>query len=242
MTTPLLVAAAVLVVLLLAWLAVRKRSAATTATEPEDRLDTLLGWAPESTQVMRPSERLAYTTLKLAMPGYMVLAQIPIARFVNVPKRNSYSEWMRRLGNQCVDLVLCDVTSQVVAVIDIRPPDAQLDERVRRRLERVARTLGAVGIPYYAWNQDSLPSVEAARASVMPRLPAVPVGMASSKPPAAPGGTAGARNQFLDTDRDWTHEDVVEVIEMAEPRPSTWFDELDSEPPPLHPEKRQPKN
>ncbi len=86
-----------------------------------DRLDTLAGWPPTPTQILRTSERIAYSTLRLALPGYMILAQVPIARFITVPKRNSYAEWMRRLGSQCVDLVVCDVTSQVVAVVEIRP-------------------------------------------------------------------------------------------------------------------------
>ena len=46
----------------------------------------------------QPAERLAYSTLKLALPGYMILSQVPIARFIDVPKRNSYGEWMRRVG------------------------------------------------------------------------------------------------------------------------------------------------
>src|SRR3954447_9706790 len=65
----------------------------------EDRIDTIAGWPPEATRILRTGERLAYSTLKLALPGYMILAQVPIARFLNVPKRNSYAEWMRRLGS-----------------------------------------------------------------------------------------------------------------------------------------------
>ena len=97
-----------------------------------ERLDTLAGWPPEPTRILRSSERLAFSTLKLALPGYMILAQVPLARFLSVPKRNSYAEWMRRLGNQCVDFVVCDVTSQVVAVVEVRPPIEQLDDKVAR--------------------------------------------------------------------------------------------------------------
>ena len=79
--------------------------------------------------MLRSSERLAFSTLKLALPGYMILAQVPMARFLNVPKRNSYAEWMRRLGNQCVDFVVCDVTSQVIAVVEVRPPVEQIERQ-----------------------------------------------------------------------------------------------------------------
>src|SRR6186713_1788288 len=116
-----------------------------------ERLDTLAGWPPEPTRVLRSSERLAFSTLKLALPGYLILAQVPLARFLTVPKRNSYAEWMRRLGNQCVDFVICDVTSQVIAVVEIRPPLEQMSEKLRARLDRVERVLEAANIPVHVW-------------------------------------------------------------------------------------------
>src|SRR4051812_25999898 len=158
-----------------------------------ERLDTLAGWPPEPTRILRSSERLAFSTLKLALPGYLILAQVPLARFLSVPKRNSYAEWMRRLGNQCVDFVVCDVTSQVVAVVEVRPPIDQLDEKVRVRLDRVARALKAAKIPLHVWNEEKLPSIEAAREKLLPSVPAVPAFMAKKPAPimtAAPAAAA----------------------------------------------------
>ena len=105
---------------------------------------------------------------------------MPLARFLSVPKRNSYAEWMRRLGNQCVDFVVCDVTSQVVAVVEVRPPIEQLDDKVRVRLDRVARALKAAKIPLHVWNEEKLPTIEAAREKLLPSAPAVPAGMGKS--------------------------------------------------------------
>ena len=59
----------------------------------------------------------------------MILAQVPLARFLNVPKRNSYADGCAALGNQCVDFVVCDVTSQVIAVVEVRPPIEQLERQ-----------------------------------------------------------------------------------------------------------------
>src|SRR6478672_13218738 len=157
-----------------------------------ERLDTLAGWPPEPTRILRSSERLAFSTLKLALPGYLVLAQVPLARFLTVPKRNSYAEWMRRLGNQCVDFVVCDVTSQVVAVVEVRPPMDHLDEKVRVRLDRVARALKAAKIPLHVWNEEKLPSIEAAREKLLPSVPAVPAFMAKKAIPAMPAVAASA--------------------------------------------------
>ena len=233
------IAVAAVALLLLRWLG-SQRAKPVDTVNAGDRLDTLIGWPPEATRVLRTAERLAFSTLKLALPGYMVLAQVPLARFINVPKRNSYAEWMRRLGSQCVDFVICDVTSQVVAVIDVRPPDSQLSERLRRRLDRVSRTLTAVGIPIHVWRDDALPSIEAARASILPKTAPVLAEMAPRLPVAMTAATLQqARNPFEDTDRDSTQDEVIEVIEMPEPNASTWFDDLDSESSTLPPREQR---
>jgi hypothetical protein len=230
MDTYLIVAPVVAAVLVVgAWRMRRQRRTSDTAMA-EDRIDTLAGWPPEATRILRTGERLAFSTLKLALPGYMILAQVPIARFINVPKRNSYAEWMRRIGSQCVDFVVCDVTSQVVAVIDVRAPAAQISDRLRRRHDRVGRSLKAAGIPIHVWTEGELPSVEAVRTSIVPSIPALPADVASRKSSAeASAALARARMPFEDTDRDLGHEAEMEVTELREPNASTWFDELDSE-------------
>ena len=240
MDSYLILALATAAALLVLWWFGRRRAAPVDTQNAVDRLDTLLGWPPEATRVLRTSERVAYSTLRLALPGYMVLAQVPIARFINVPKRNSYAEWMRRVGSQCVDFLICDVTSQVVAVVEVRPAEAQMSERLRRRLERVSRTLKSVGIPLHVWNEDVLPSVEAVRASLTPKAPAIPPGLVAQ---ASATALTAPRNPFADTDPDPS--DALEVIEMtsrdlAEPSASTWFDELDSAPLPLTPHTPMP--
>lgn len=231
---------ALLCALPLVWWLARKQGPTVRPETPAERLDTLAGWPPEPTRILRSSERLAFSTLKLALPGYLILAQVPLARFLTVPKRNSYAEWMRRLGNQCVDFVVCDVTSQVVAVVEVRPPMDNLDEKVRVRLDRVARALKAAKIPLHVWNEEKLPTIEAAREKLLPNVPAVPPSMV--KRPvvmAAAAEAVGALamvgeaiveggpvvDPFADTDRDWTQ---GEVIEVREPSTSSWFDELDS--------------
>jgi Protein of unknown function (DUF2726) len=235
---PLLISAiAVLCALPLLWW-LRRQGPTQRPETPEDRLDTLAAWPPEPTRILRSQERLAFSTLKLALPGYMILAQVPIARFINVPKRNSYAEWMRRLGSQCVDFVVCDVTSQVVAVVEIRPPVEQLGDKLQVRLDRLARVLKSASIPIHVWNEERLPTIEAARESILPNAPAVPPSLARKPAPPPvlatvetaaladnPVAVEGpAADPFADTDRDWTQ---GEVIEVGEPAGSTWFDELE---------------
>ena len=244
----------------LVWWLARRTGEVERPEQPAERLDTLTAWPPEPTRVMRSSERLAFSTLRLALPGYMILAQVPIARFLNVPKRNSYAEWMRRLGRQCVDFVICDVTSQVIAVVEIRPPLEQLGEKLRARLDRVERVLQAANIPVHVWNEERLPTIEVARDNLLPHAPAVPARRARNAlvnlQPLTTGAAvlaygavaaeAGAAEEtavavapdtdpFADTDRDWTQGEVIEVLE---PTGSTWFDELEESVTPVLPHKQ----
>jgi hypothetical protein len=238
----------------LVWWLARRTGPTERPEQPAERMDTLAAWPPEATRVLRSPERLAFSTLKLALPGYMILAQVPISRFLNVPKRNSYAEWMRRLGSQCVDFVICDVTSQVIAVVEVRPPIEQIGEKLRARLDRVERVLSAANIPVHVWNEERLPTIEAARDKLLPRMPAVPAVMtrkAAPEPalPAAAVAMAGGAvvvddavpaplaDPFADTDQDWSQ---GEVIEVREPVGSTWFDELEESVQPVLPpaEKR----
>ena len=220
----------VIIVPLLAWWWLRRRTDSPDEKEV-DRIDTLIGWPPQATRVLTTQERIAFGTLVRALPEYMILAQVPLSRFLDVPKRNSYADWLRRLGYQCADFVVCDMAAQVVAVIEVKAP--QSSERARKRLARMARTLKAAKIPLQTWTENALPSVEAVRASLQPRpLPksaATPAVSAARVGPVA--GTAAAaaalrKNPFDDRDRDSTQD---ELIELLEPPPSTWFDDLDAD-------------
>src|SRR5204863_9386837 len=126
-------------------------SAGAGAGKSVDRIDTVTGWPPQPTRVLSTQERLAFGTLARALPEYMILAQVPLARFLNVPRRNSYADWLRRIGNQSADFVICDMAAQVVAVVEVQSPQAS--ERARKRLTRIQRTLKAAKVPLLIWNE-----------------------------------------------------------------------------------------
>jgi hypothetical protein len=220
-----------LVVLGAGWFVVRGRSRQSVATESDDRLDTVAAWPPKTTRILTTAERLAYSTLVRAVPGYMVLAQVPLARFLKVPTRHSYSEWLRRLGNQCADLVVCDMASEVLAVVNVQPSADKVSERGRKRLNRMARVLKAAQVPMHVWTDNALPSVDTAREMLFPK-PAAATSEQPAPAAAAPvARPAATRPSPLDeVDRDSTND---ELIEVREPTPSTWFDEFNSGPAPL---------
>ena len=83
-------------------------------------------WPPEAARVMTTPERKAYEITRRALPQQMVLSQVPLSRFLRVPTRHSYSQWVSRVGCLNADLVVCDQGSHVLAVIDIRPGAAEL--------------------------------------------------------------------------------------------------------------------
>ncbi len=155
--------------LLLALVLLRLRQRVQQRRERQQEVvDTLTGWPPESVRVLSITERQAYDLLRRAMPGFLVMAQVPLARFIRVPARRSYTEWLQRVGSLSADLMLCDSGSRVLAVIDIR--NAQESERSRRRHERMARVLRAARIPVYEWREGHLPTATEARGAFAPLL------------------------------------------------------------------------
>lgn len=132
-----------------------------------DELDTVAGWEPTAAKVLSAPEREAYHTLRSALPEHMVLAQVQLARFLKVPTRNSYSEWMRRVGSLCADLVICDATAQVVAVVEVRQPFGRDKERNQKRYARMDRVLEAANIPVHVWLENALPGPAVARETIL---------------------------------------------------------------------------
>lgn len=133
-STALVAAAALLLTLFV----VRRRGRQNnTRAGLRDSLDTVQDWPPEPARVMTVQERQSYELLRRALPGYMVLAQVPLSRFVRVPTRHSYTEWLQRVGTLSADLLVCDTGSRVLAVIDVRANEESA--RSRRRHERLAR-------------------------------------------------------------------------------------------------------
>src|SRR5690606_9240926 len=100
-------------------------------------------------------------------PDYLVFAQVPMARFIKVPTRNSYAEWQRRVGSLCVDLVICDMATNVLAAIEVRKSTDDENERVRRRHKRMDKVLKAADIPVHIWTEGALPHPKAVRESVL---------------------------------------------------------------------------
>ena len=257
-----------------AWRFGRGRLAATQVTRPAspqdgdhrprkpgrpaayDSLDTVMDWEPGSTRLLTHAEREAYHLLRKALPDHMILAQVPVARFIKVPTRNSYAEWLRRVGSLCVDLVVCDMASHVLAVVEIRQPSAQETDRTRRRHTRMDKVLRASHIPVHVWNEEALPDPLTVRETLLgPDAARVgPVSHRESLMPSAENSrvrrdaeaaavVASMRTGGLmqgmsvkENGLDFNLDDLDESEHAGEgrhaanhrdPPPSTWFDDLE---------------
>ncbi|HEY0820309.1 MAG TPA: DUF2726 domain-containing protein [Rhizobacter sp.] len=198
-------------------------------------LDTLMSWHPQATRVMTTSERKAYAALRAGLPEHIILAQVPLARFLKVPTRHSYSEWLRRVGVLCGDLVVCDSVSQVVAVVDIRAPESQENDRTRQRHARMDRVLKVAEIPLHVWREDAIPNAVGARNAILGMPVDAPVSAtatatrptaaAATMPNRAPAAGRIPAAAVVDDDG----------MEQHDPPSSTWFDEMDSAAAPLSP-------
>lgn len=219
------IAALTVSALLLAWVWARRRGSRPKTPKRsgrEESLDTVQSWTPQAVRVLTLPERQAYDLMRKAMPSRLVLAQVPLARFISVPTRHSYSDWLTRVGRLTVDLVVCDKSSRVVAVVDIRT-DGQSERSIRRH-ERMQQVLQAAGIRVLQWRAEALPSPAEVRALFREQ------GVEVEEEVIGPGGR-----------RMLPVPEMVEVLAEGdehalatpqfEPVSSDYFDDLDAIPP-----------
>ena len=214
--------ATALLLLTLLWMRVRQRRSHRSLGKPET-LDTVADWPPQAARVLTVSERQAYELLRRAMTGFLVLAQVPLSRFLRVPTRNSYLEWVQRVGLLSADLLLCDAGSRVLAVIDIRAPDETA--RASQRHERMARVLQAAGIRVITWYEGELPTLAEARTLLSPLMGIAAPGMKENVSRPIPLGGAPGLAQILAAG-DRAHA----VPAAEEPVPSAFFEDFEPAP------------
>jgi hypothetical protein len=215
----------------------RIRPGQTRNSNAPEHVDTVIGWQPRATRLMTAAEQQAYDTLREALPEYMVLSQVPLARFIKVGTRYSYAEWLRRVGNQCADLVICNRSSKILAVVEIRSKTSDSHPRAAKRDVRKARTLKAAGVALHIWSEQALPSAAKVRALLWSSSDSTTelTGLA----PVAAANVVQLPTKGAPTSAAARRDDDAVVVddgtEFNDAPPSTWFDDLDSSPMPLAP-------
>ncbi len=217
---------------LLLWRALQRKRAAEeqpvkrikgTVRDTKNDLDIVGAWPPSVTRALTGAEREAREALIRGLPECMILAQVPLARFIKVPRRNSYTEWLRRAGYMSADLLVCDRTSLVLAVISL-----QTERESSRAVERravMAQVLKAAGVRMLTWREGAIPAPDDARAMVERRVDVQAATKAAETMIHDDELTPPARTLPRAIPVPEVHSfDMSEL----EPQSSTWFDDLES--------------
>jgi len=202
-----------------------------------DDLDTVAAWPPEVTRLLTGGERAAHEVLVKALPECMIFSQVPLARFIRVPRRHSYAEWLTRVGHLSADFLICDRASLVIGAVSLQT--AQESERAVRRRARLSRVLKAAGVKVFVWRELALPTPEGARDQIIQRT-----GLPDQTPAPVSIGTPKALRppSPIGNGKIPVPEVLAEMPDdgpRREPPSSTWFDDLDSGPTPLSPTVRK---
>jgi hypothetical protein len=204
--------------MLLGALLVRRR-VPTAPSARDDSLDTVQAWPPQAVRVMTLGERQAFEVLRRALPAHVVLSQVPLSRFISVPTRNPYQQWLQRAGRLAVDILVCDYSSRALAAIEVRT--AEESERSAKRHERLMQVLRAAGVVVYEWNEDALPSVAEVR-ELFTTNPASP-----AKDPQAKIDAGGRRLIPVAEISEVLADGDATDYGQLEPVPSAFYDDQD---------------
>ncbi len=202
-----------------------------------DNLDTVAAWPPEVTRLLTAGERVAQETLVKALPECLIFAQVPLARFIRVPRRHSYAEWLTRVGHLSADFLICDRASLVIAAVSLQ--STQETEGAARRRARMTRVMRAAGVKTFVWREQALPTAQAAREQIVQRT-GVPEPAAAPDEAPTSRGDRGANVGSGKIPVPEVVADAIDDLPRNDPPPSTWFDDLDSRPTPLEPAPKRP--
>jgi hypothetical protein len=207
--------------LALSWLWLRRRAPARPRRDPTvSTLDTLQAWPPQLVRVLTLPERRAYDLLRKSLPrNHLVLAQVPLSRFVSVPTRFPHDEWLKRVGRLSVDLLVCDASSRPIGAVEVRSTDET--ERSRARHARLAAVLEAAGLPVHVWRFDQLPSPNEVRRQIIPD--------AFTEPEKPSVDRLGRAQLPLPEIEELLAEGDSSMVRLdGEPVPSGFYDDLDA--------------
>lgn len=203
-----------------------------------DNLDTVAAWPPEVTRLLTAGERSAHETLVKALPECMIFAQVPLGRFIRVPRRHSYAEWLARVGNLSADFLICDRASLVIGAVSLQ--SIQETEGASRRRARMARVMKAAGIKVFVWREQAIPTAQAARDQITQRtvIPDREAAVSADLTASLTERPARSGSGMLPVPE--VVSDSAEEQPRRDPPPTTWFDDLDSRPTPLAPARKRP--
>jgi len=132
-----------------------------------DRVQGLntLSWQPSLVPALDRVHRDIYHRLRAALPEHMILAQVPLSRFLQVGRRQSYLAWINKVGHDCAHFLVCNNSAEIVVAIEVRP--SRLSAKAQRRRARVEKVLRQVELPVVVWDPKNLPPTDLMRSALL---------------------------------------------------------------------------
>jgi hypothetical protein len=187
-----------LVLALLAWrLRQRRADAAPARGRPKARSDRagsrdgselVARYQPSAVRVLTACEREAFDLVREVLPEHLVMAQVPLVRYLRVHDKRTEDDWLRGLSMLSADILVCDTSSRPVIAVEILPP--KLGPKAQERHERMRQLLEGVGVRVLIWQEARLPPAEQVRTQLRAALDSEAA--ASSRQRSAVGGAAPA--------------------------------------------------
>lgn len=107
-------------------------------------------------------EQVLYLRLVQALPRHLVFSQVQLSRVIWPNRSKDYRRWLNKIDRKSLDFVVCEMSSKVVAVIEL--DDASHDKPDRRKADNVKdEALRAAKVRIIRWHVRNMPSVEEIR-------------------------------------------------------------------------------
>jgi Protein of unknown function (DUF2726) len=164
--------AGVLIALLAAAIFIIWRRAAPVAHSSGLRSFRMDDWKPTTMRPLTPRELKMMLHLRKALPECLLLPQIALARFLNVPQSKSYNQWFGSVGRRCVDFLVCSEQGDVLGVIQLISSKKGGSSSQSEGTQRKLKSLEVAQIPVWQIAADPLPDVQNLRFMVLLELQA----------------------------------------------------------------------
>lgn len=125
-------------------------------------------WPYLKKKVLSNPEQILYSRLIKALPEYIVLAQVPLSRFIEVRKVNNYQKYFNKISRLSVDYLVCNKDFSVLKAIEL--DDSSHNNKARKLVDiRKDSAFKAAGIDIIRWRVESLPDEKIIKASILER-------------------------------------------------------------------------
>ncbi|MFC7421353.1 DUF2726 domain-containing protein [Iodobacter arcticus] len=124
-------------------------------------------WPFYAKNPLTTAEQQLYFRLLQAMPGYIVLAQVPLSCLLGLKKGNNDRSWFNRINRMSADFVVCNKDSSIVAVIELEDATHQRPDHLLNDAKK-DKALSSAGIRVIRWQAKAMPDEAEIRAALRP--------------------------------------------------------------------------